>query len=197
MKKALHSSQGLGMACLLPTLALPRSGSVGHRCPSQPASPQAPVSHAIVAQGARSATGTHDIVSGVTTSSAATSRLTKRSAQSSLRGYARGATSPHHTREPSITTTSSGSPPLASRTSQPRSGRVTRYQISRTPYDSCRSPVHRTVFVLCTGRRCYNHGRTAYEQSRTGGAAIDEGSQPWQYVPAPQRKTPAACSVPE
>ena len=138
MKKALHSSQGLGMACLLPTLALPRSGSVGHRCPSQPASPQAPVSHAIVAQGARSATGTHDIVSGVTTSSAATSRLTKRSAQSSLRGYARGATSPHHTREPSITTTSSGSPPLASRTSQPRSGRVTRYQIS----------VHRTIHAV-------------------------------------------------
>ena len=130
-------------------------------------------------------------------SSAATSRLTNRSAQSSLRGYARGAMSPHHTSKPSITTTSSGSPPLASRTSQPRSGRVTRYQISRTPYDSCRSPVHRTVFVLCTGRRCYNHGRTAYDQSRTGGAAIDEGSQPWQYVPAPQRKTPAACSVPE
>ncbi len=55
------------------------------------------------------------------TSSAATSLLAKRSVQSSLLGYARGAASPHHTREPSITTTSSGSPPPAILTAQPRS----------------------------------------------------------------------------
>ena len=49
--------------CKVPTLALPRSGSVGHRCPSQPASPQAPVSGAIVAHRRHTGSGSHDIMS--------------------------------------------------------------------------------------------------------------------------------------
>ncbi len=43
--------------------SLPRSESVGRRCPSQPASPQAPVSDAIAAQGAHAETSTYDMVS--------------------------------------------------------------------------------------------------------------------------------------
>ena len=54
------------------------------------------------------------------TSPAATPRLTKRSAQAPPRGYGRGATSPHHTREPSIKTTSSGPRLPAIRALQPR-----------------------------------------------------------------------------